>query len=54
MADVEAYALHARRLKRAAVAGIKIDSANLERVRARRDGRFIVTRIPGRARFGPI
>ncbi len=33
---------------------IKIDSANLERVLASRDGSFIVTRIRGALGFGPI
>jgi thiamine pyrophosphate-dependent acetolactate synthase large subunit-like protein len=33
---------------------IKIDSANLERVLASRDGGFIVTRIRGALGFGPI
>jgi thiamine pyrophosphate-dependent acetolactate synthase large subunit-like protein len=33
---------------------IKIDSANLERVLASRDGTFIVTRIRGALGFGPI
>jgi thiamine pyrophosphate-dependent acetolactate synthase large subunit-like protein len=35
-------------------ASIKIDSANLERVLASRDGTFIVTRIRGALGFGPI
>jgi thiamine pyrophosphate-dependent acetolactate synthase large subunit-like protein len=35
-------------------ASIKIDSANLERVLASRDGVFIVTRIRGALGFGPI
>jgi thiamine pyrophosphate-dependent acetolactate synthase large subunit-like protein len=35
-------------------ASIKIDSANLERVLASRDGSFIVTRIRGALGFGPI
>ena len=35
-------------------ASIKIDSANLERVLASRDGTFIVTRIRGSLGFGPI
>ena len=35
-------------------ASIKIDSANLERVLASRDGGFIVTRIRGALGFGPI
>jgi thiamine pyrophosphate-dependent acetolactate synthase large subunit-like protein len=35
-------------------ASIKIDSANLERVLASRDGSFIVTRIRGARGFGPI
>ena len=34
-------------------ASIKIDSANLERVLASRDGSFIVTRIRGALGFGP-
>jgi thiamine pyrophosphate-dependent acetolactate synthase large subunit-like protein len=33
---------------------VKIDSANLERVLASRDGSFIVTRIRGALGFGPI
>ena len=35
-------------------ASVKIDSANLERVLASRDGGFIVTRIRGALGFGPI
>jgi hypothetical protein len=35
-------------------AGIKIDSANLGRVLASRDGGFIVTRISGALGFPPI
>jgi thiamine pyrophosphate-dependent acetolactate synthase large subunit-like protein len=35
-------------------ASVKIDSANLERVLASRDGNFIVTRIRGALGFGPI
>jgi hypothetical protein len=35
-------------------ANIKIDSANLERVLASRDGSFIVTRIRRALGFGPI
>jgi thiamine pyrophosphate-dependent acetolactate synthase large subunit-like protein len=35
-------------------ASVKIDSANLERVLASRDGSFIVTRIRGALGFGPI
>jgi thiamine pyrophosphate-dependent acetolactate synthase large subunit-like protein len=35
-------------------ASIKIDSANLERVLASRDGSYIVTRIRGALGFGPI
>jgi thiamine pyrophosphate-dependent acetolactate synthase large subunit-like protein len=35
-------------------ASIKIDSANLERVLASRDGTFIVNRIRGSLGFGPI
>jgi thiamine pyrophosphate-dependent acetolactate synthase large subunit-like protein len=35
-------------------ASIKIDSANLERVLASRDGSFIVTRIRGALGYGPI
>jgi thiamine pyrophosphate-dependent acetolactate synthase large subunit-like protein len=35
-------------------ASIKIDSANLERVLASRDGGFIVSRIRGALGFGPI
>ena len=35
-------------------ASIKIDSANLERVLASRDGAFIVNRIRGALGFGPI
>jgi thiamine pyrophosphate-dependent acetolactate synthase large subunit-like protein len=36
------------------LASIKIDSANLERVLASRDGGFIVTRIRGALGYGPI
>jgi hypothetical protein len=35
-------------------ASIKIDSANLERVLASRDGTFIVNRIRGALGFSPI
>jgi hypothetical protein len=35
-------------------ASIKIDSANLERVLASRDGPFILNRIRGSLGFGPI
>jgi hypothetical protein len=35
-------------------ASIKIDSANLERVLASRDGSYIVTRIRGALGFPPI
>ena len=55
MAEVEAFAASLQD-----VAGgprfvsIKIDSANLERVLASRDGTFIVNRIRGALGFGPI
>jgi thiamine pyrophosphate-dependent acetolactate synthase large subunit-like protein len=55
MAEVEAFA---RSMQDVAggprFASIKIDSANLERVLASRDGSFIVTRIRGALGFGPI
>jgi thiamine pyrophosphate-dependent acetolactate synthase large subunit-like protein len=55
MADVEAFAPDMQDVSRGPrFASIKIDSANLERVLASRDGSFIVTRIRGALGFGPI
>jgi thiamine pyrophosphate-dependent acetolactate synthase large subunit-like protein len=55
MADVEAFAPSMQDVSSGPrFASIKIDSANLERVLASRDGSFIVTRIRGTLGFGPI
>jgi thiamine pyrophosphate-dependent acetolactate synthase large subunit-like protein len=55
MADVEAFAPSIQDVTSGPrFASIKIDSANLERVLASRDGSFIVTRIRGALGFGPI
>ena len=55
MADVEAFAPSMHDISTGPrFASIKIDSANLERVLASRDGSFIVTRIRGALGFGPI
>jgi thiamine pyrophosphate-dependent acetolactate synthase large subunit-like protein len=55
MADVEAFASSIQDVTSGPrFASIKIDSANLERVLASRDGSFIVTRIRGALGFGPI
>lgn len=55
MADIEAFAATMQDVSSGPrFASIKIDSANLERVLASRDGTFIVTRIRGALGFGPI
>jgi thiamine pyrophosphate-dependent acetolactate synthase large subunit-like protein len=55
MAEVEAFAPAMHDISSGPrFASIKIDSANLERVLASRDGSFIVTRIRGALGFGPI
>ena len=55
MADVEAFAPAIQDVSGGPrFVSIKIDSANLERVLASRDGSFIVTRIRGALGFGPI
>jgi thiamine pyrophosphate-dependent acetolactate synthase large subunit-like protein len=55
MAEVEAFAPSMQDVSSGPrFASIKIDSANLERVLASRDGSFIVTRIRGALGFGPI
>jgi thiamine pyrophosphate-dependent acetolactate synthase large subunit-like protein len=55
MADVEAFAPAMQDVSGGPrFVSIKIDSANLERVLASRDGSFIVTRIRGALGFGPI
>jgi thiamine pyrophosphate-dependent acetolactate synthase large subunit-like protein len=55
MAEVEAFAPSMQQVSSGPrFASIKIDSANLERVLASRDGSFIVTRIRGALGFGPI
>ena len=55
MAEVEAFAPSMQDVASGPrFASIKIDSANLERVLASRDGSFIVTRIRGALGFGPI
>jgi thiamine pyrophosphate-dependent acetolactate synthase large subunit-like protein len=55
LAEIEAYAAQMQEVSSGPrFASIKIDSANLERVLASRDGSFIVTRIRGALGFGPI
>jgi thiamine pyrophosphate-dependent acetolactate synthase large subunit-like protein len=55
MAEIESFAPSIQDVARGPrFASIKIDSANLERVLASRDGSFIVTRIRGALGFGPI
>ena len=55
MAEVEAFAPSMQDVSAGPrFVSIKIDSANLERVLASRDGSFIVTRIRGALGFGPI
>ena len=55
MAEIEAFAPSMQDVSRGPrFVSIKIDSANLERVIASRDGSFIVTRIRGALGFGPI
>jgi thiamine pyrophosphate-dependent acetolactate synthase large subunit-like protein len=55
MAEIEAYAVGLQDASGGPrFASIKIDSANLERVLASRDGNFIVTRIRGALGFSPI
>jgi thiamine pyrophosphate-dependent acetolactate synthase large subunit-like protein len=55
MAEIEAFAPLMQNVSSGPrFASIKIDSANLERVLANRDGSFIVTRIRGALGFAPI
>jgi thiamine pyrophosphate-dependent acetolactate synthase large subunit-like protein len=55
MAEIEAFAASMQDVAAGPrFASIKIDSANLERVLASRDGTFIVNRIRGSLGFGPI
>jgi thiamine pyrophosphate-dependent acetolactate synthase large subunit-like protein len=55
MAEIDAFAASIQDASSGPrFASIKIDSANLERVLASRDGGFIVTRIRGALGFGPI
>jgi thiamine pyrophosphate-dependent acetolactate synthase large subunit-like protein len=55
MAEIEAFAPSMQDVSAGPrFASIKIDSANLERVLANRDGSFIVTRIRGSLGFAPI
>jgi thiamine pyrophosphate-dependent acetolactate synthase large subunit-like protein len=55
MAEIEVFAKTMQDLSSGPrFASIKIDSANLERVLASRDGTFIVNRIRGALGFGPI
>jgi thiamine pyrophosphate-dependent acetolactate synthase large subunit-like protein len=55
MAEIEAFAPSMQDVSGGPrFVSIKIDSANLERVLASRDGSFIVTRIRGALGFGPI
>ena len=55
MAEIEAFTSSMQDIESGPrFANIKIDSANLERVLASRDGSFIVTRIRGALGFGPI
>jgi thiamine pyrophosphate-dependent acetolactate synthase large subunit-like protein len=55
MAEIEAFAASMQNVAAGPrFASIKIDSANLERVLANRDGTFIVNRIRGALGFSPI
>jgi thiamine pyrophosphate-dependent acetolactate synthase large subunit-like protein len=55
MAEIEAFTASMQDVSSGPrFASIKIDSANLERVLASRDGSYIVTRIRGALGFGPI
>jgi thiamine pyrophosphate-dependent acetolactate synthase large subunit-like protein len=55
MAEIEAFAASIQDVSHGPrFASVKIDSANLERVLASRDGSFIVTRIRGALGFAPI
>jgi thiamine pyrophosphate-dependent acetolactate synthase large subunit-like protein len=55
MAEIQAFAASMQDVEAGPrFASIKIDSANLERVLASRDGTFIVNRIRGSLGFGPI
>ena len=55
MAEIEAFAKTMQNVSSGPrFASIKIDSVNLERVLASRDGTFIVNRIRGALGFGPI
>ena len=55
MAEIEMFAKSMQDISSGPrFASIKIDSANLERVLASRDGTFIVNRIRGALGFGPI
>jgi hypothetical protein len=55
MGEVEAFAKTMQETSSGPrFASIKIDSANLERVLASRDGTFIVNRIRGALGFNPI
>jgi len=55
MAEIEAFARSMQDVSAGPrFASIKIDSANLERVLASRDGSYIVTRIRGALGFDPI
>ena len=55
MADIGTFAVSMQDVSSGPrFASIKIDSANLERVLASRDGTFIVNRIRGSLGFGPI
>jgi thiamine pyrophosphate-dependent acetolactate synthase large subunit-like protein len=55
MAEIEAFAAEMHDVSSGPrFAGIKIDSANLERVLSSRDGQYTVGRIRGSLGFGPI
>ena len=55
MAEIEAFAPGMQDVQAGPrFAGVKIDSANLERVLASRDGTFIVNRIRGALGFSPM
>ncbi|HXB81486.1 MAG TPA: hypothetical protein VNX23_29425 [Bradyrhizobium sp.] len=55
MAEIRAFAPSMRDVSAGPrFVSIKIDSANLERVLASRDGSFVVTRIRGALGFAPI
>jgi thiamine pyrophosphate-dependent acetolactate synthase large subunit-like protein len=54
MGEIQAFAASMQTASGPRFASVKIDSANLERVLANRDGTFIVNRIRGALGFNPI